>query len=60
MEASIQLHDPIAFFSEEEAPGMHCIGGWMGPVAGLNAVEKKKILPLPESTSSSSLVQPIA
>jgi hypothetical protein len=25
----------------------HYIGGWVGPIAGLNAVEKGKILPLP-------------
>jgi hypothetical protein len=30
----------------EKAPGIHCIGGWMGPRIGLNDVERRKILPL--------------
>jgi hypothetical protein len=28
-------------------PGTHWIGGWVGPKAGLDEVERKKILPLP-------------
>jgi hypothetical protein len=31
---------------EERAPGTHCIGGWVGPGAGLDDVEKKKFLTL--------------
>jgi hypothetical protein len=27
----------------ESAPGTHCIGGWVGPTAGLDTVEKRKI-----------------
>jgi hypothetical protein len=29
-------------------PGTHCIGRWVGPKAGLNAMEKREILPFPE------------
>jgi hypothetical protein len=31
----------------ERAPGTHWIGGWVGPRAGLDAVEKRKFLILP-------------
>jgi hypothetical protein len=31
----------------ETAPGIHWIGGWMGPRARLDAMEKRKIVPLP-------------
>jgi len=43
------------FISGGRAPGTHWIGGWMGPRAGLDAVEKG-IFPTPagiESRSSS-------
>jgi hypothetical protein len=30
---------PGCFVSGEIAPGTHCIGGWVGPRAGLDAVE---------------------
>jgi hypothetical protein len=33
MEMSGQLHAPV--------PGTHCIAGWVGPRAGLEAVERK-------------------
>jgi hypothetical protein len=32
---------------EERAPGTHWIGGWVGPRAGLDEVEKRKFLILP-------------
>jgi hypothetical protein len=32
----------------KEPPGTHRIGSWVGPKAGLDDVEKRKILPLPE------------
>jgi hypothetical protein len=32
----------------ERAPGTHWIGGWVDPRAGLDNVEKKKFLALPE------------
>jgi hypothetical protein len=38
---------PCRFTSGERAPGTHWIGGWMGPRAGLDDVEKRKLLILP-------------
>jgi hypothetical protein len=35
------------FTSGEIAPCTHWMGGWMGPTAGLDSVEKTKILALP-------------
>jgi hypothetical protein len=37
---------PGRFIPGERAPGTHWIGGWVGPRAGLDAAEKRKI-PLP-------------
>jgi hypothetical protein len=34
---------PDRFTSREVVPGTHWIGGWAGPRAGLDAVEKRKI-----------------
>jgi hypothetical protein len=34
------------FTAGERAPGAHWIGGWVGPRAGLNDVEKRKFLTL--------------
>jgi hypothetical protein len=42
MEVSGQLQAPAALIS-----GTHWIGEWVGPIAGMDAVEKKRILPLP-------------
>jgi hypothetical protein len=46
---------PNRFAPEEIAPGTHWIGGWVGHRRGLDAMEKKEILPLPgiESRTSS-------
>jgi hypothetical protein len=33
---------PVRFIA-----GTHCVGGWVGPRAGLNDVEKRKFLTLP-------------
>jgi hypothetical protein len=38
---------PGRFTREERAPGTHRIEGWVGPRAGLDDVEKRKILTLP-------------
>jgi hypothetical protein len=38
---------PCQFTPEERAPGTHSTGGWMGPSAGLDYVEKRKFLTLP-------------
>jgi hypothetical protein len=37
---------PCRFTPGEITPCNHCIGGWVGPKAGLDAVKKRKILPL--------------
>jgi hypothetical protein len=39
---------PDRFIPKERAPGPHWIGGWVGPRAGLDEVEKGKFLNLPE------------
>jgi hypothetical protein len=36
---------PLSFIPKETAPGNHWIGGLMDPRAGLETVEKRKILP---------------
>jgi hypothetical protein len=42
---------PCRFTPRERGPSTHWIGGWVGPRAGLDALEKKKkILPLPGFT----------
>jgi hypothetical protein len=38
---------PGRFTPEERAPGIHWIGGWVCPRAGLDDVEKRKFLTLP-------------
>jgi hypothetical protein len=37
---------PDRFTPGERAPGNHWIGGWVGPRAGLDDVEKRKFLTL--------------
>jgi hypothetical protein len=62
-EVSGQLHAPTALprvkgTTGERVPGTHWLGGWVGPRAGLDDVEKRKILdptriqtPTPRSSS---------
>jgi hypothetical protein len=38
---------PCRFIPEERAPGTHWIGGWVGPRAGLDVVEKRIFLTSP-------------
>jgi hypothetical protein len=38
---------PCRFTPGERAPGSHWIGGWVGPTAGLDDVEKRKLWILP-------------
>jgi hypothetical protein len=40
MDVSGQLHAPADLFQETN-PGTHSIGGWVGPRAGLDIVEKE-------------------
>jgi hypothetical protein len=44
-----QLHAPAALPPEERVPGTYCLGGWVDPRVGLNAVEKRKIFHCRES-----------
>jgi hypothetical protein len=37
---------PFRLTPEERAPSTHWIGGWVGPKAGLDNVEKRKFLTL--------------
>jgi hypothetical protein len=46
MELSRQLHAPVALPPGKENPGTNLKGGRMGSRAGLDAVEKRKLLPL--------------
>jgi hypothetical protein len=46
MEVSGQLHDSATVPLGKD-PGTHWIGSWVGPRAGLDVTEKRKILPLP-------------
>jgi hypothetical protein len=56
MDVSCQLQTPAAL-----APGTHCIGGWVGLTAVLDAVVKRKIpIPRRESNPRTPIVQPIA
>jgi hypothetical protein len=53
MEVSGQFHTPAAL-----PPSIHCVGGWMGPTADLNAAVQTKIPclrwePNPDSPASS-------
>jgi hypothetical protein len=47
MEVHGKLHVPSDLPSGKEPPGSHCIGGWVDPRRGLDAVEKLKFLTLP-------------
>jgi hypothetical protein len=42
MKVSDQLHASAALPPGEIAAGTHWIGGWVGPTAGLDAMEKRK------------------
>jgi hypothetical protein len=44
---SVSLDDFINFTHGERALGIHWIGGWVNPRAGLDDVEKRKFLPPP-------------
>jgi hypothetical protein len=60
MEVSGQFHAPAALPTGETAPGTHWLGGWVGPIADLDVMEKRKILPLPGIEPRLSSLQPVA
>jgi hypothetical protein len=52
---------PSHFTPRERAPGIHWIGGWVGPRAVLDMVVKRKIPSAPwESNPRTQIIQPIA
>jgi hypothetical protein len=46
MEVSGQLHTLAALTPRERVPDTHWIEGWMSPRISLDAIDKRKILPL--------------
>ena len=42
MEVKGQLHAPASLIPGKY-PSTHLVGGWMGPIAGLDFLEKRKI-----------------
>jgi hypothetical protein len=55
-----QLHAPAALPPGERATGTSWIGGWVGPRAGLDDMEKWKFFTLPGRNCEPSAVQPAA
>jgi hypothetical protein len=47
MKVSGQLHAPAALPPGKQPPGTHWIGGWVGPRACLDDLDKRKFLTLP-------------
>jgi hypothetical protein len=63
MEVSGQLHASAALPppSGETVPGIHCIGGWLDPRAGLDLMEKKEVsFPCRKWNRDSSVAHSIA
>jgi hypothetical protein len=42
MEMSGQFHAPASLSPRKQPPSTHCIGGWLGPRAYLEAMEREK------------------
>jgi hypothetical protein len=42
MGVSGQRNTPATFYPMEGNPGKHCVGGWVGPRAGLDAEARSK------------------
>jgi hypothetical protein len=53
--ASRPASRPVRFTPREKTPGIHWIGGWVGPRAGLDAVVRKIPSPYRESNLRSSI-----
>jgi hypothetical protein len=47
-------------FTQGMSPDIHWIGGWVGPSAGLDVVEKREFLTLPGLELRPSVFQPVA
>jgi hypothetical protein len=60
MEVSGQLHAAAALPPGERTPGIHWIGGWVGPRSGLDDVKKGNILPVRDLNCDLSAVQSVA
>jgi hypothetical protein len=61
MEVSGQLNAPAALPPGKEPLGTHLIGGWVGPRAVLDAVEKRKIQSSrQQSNPRTQIFQPVA
>jgi hypothetical protein len=51
---------PQTLYPQGECPGIHCIGGRVGPTAGLNEERKKTIVFADNRTPDSSVAEPVA
>jgi hypothetical protein len=51
---------PGRFTHRERTPCTHCIGGWMGPRAGLDAVAKRKNHIINPGENPTPVIQPVA
>jgi hypothetical protein len=53
-----ERHVPAALYAHERTPDTHCIGGWVGPIAGLDTEDRAKILCLCWDRTPFSLQKP--
>jgi hypothetical protein len=52
---------PLLLYPRESVSSTHCIGGWVGPRASLDAMKKRKIsFPCRESNRSFLVIQSVA
>jgi hypothetical protein len=51
---------PGRFTHGDRTPGTHWTGGWVDLRTGLDALEKRKLLTLPDWNSDPTIVQPVA
>jgi hypothetical protein len=50
---------PCCFIPRKSAPNSHCIGGWVGLRAGLEAVKRKIFCPCQELNPELWAIQPV-